>query len=68
MQKTLVILYGVFCYCLFLLAFVYLIGFVGGFAVHHSIDSPSQLSFLPALVINALLIGLFGIQHSVMAS
>ena len=67
MQKLLIPLYGLICYCLFLLAFLYLIGFVGGFAVPRSVDSPSQLSTISALVINALLVGLFALQHSVMA-
>lgn len=67
MRKNLVMLYGLFCYCLFLLTFLYLIGFVGGFAVPRDIDSPAHLALIPALLINALLVGLFGLQHSVMA-
>lgn len=61
------LIYGTFCYLLFLLTFLYSIGFVGNIAVPKSIDSGSAVSSFESLAVNLILLGLFAIQHSVMA-
>ena len=59
--------YGLVSYLVFFLTFVYAVGFIGNLYVLRSMDSTARMSFLPALAIDALLLLLFAVQHSVMA-
>src|ERR1700758_759795 len=68
MRKRLAIFaYGLVSYLVFLLTFVYAVGFIGNLYVQKSMDSAARISFLPALIIDALLLLTFAVQHSVMA-
>jgi protein-S-isoprenylcysteine O-methyltransferase Ste14 len=66
--RVLAFLYGLVCYLIFLISFLYAIAFVGNIGlVPKTIDSGPDVPLPRALIINALLLSLFAIQHSVMA-
>lgn len=67
MTRYLTIGYGAVSYVVFLAAFLYSIGFVGNLVVPRSIDNGVEASVGEAVVVNVLLLGLFAVQHSVMA-
>jgi methanethiol S-methyltransferase len=68
MSRAFAFIYGVVSYFVFLVAFLYAIGFVGNLLVGKTIDAPpSEIGRGAAIVVDVLLLGLFAVQHSVMA-
>src|SRR5215470_6166642 len=65
--RTAVLAYGIVCYALFFVAFLYLIGWVTGLVVPLTIDSGAAGGVPAAIAIDLALIAVFGLQHSVMA-
>lgn len=67
MKRTLAFAYGVLSYLTFFGSFLYAIGFIGNFGVPKTMDSPGTGPWTLALMADLGLLGLFAIQHSVMA-
>ena len=67
LKRVLFFAYGVTAYLIFLATFLYAIAFVGGFLVPRQLDGPTGTSLPTALAVNASLLTLFALQHSVMA-
>ena len=67
MRRAMLMFYGLLAYALGMASIVYAIGFVGNYWVPKSIDSGVVDSIGLSIVVNLCLLGLFAIQHSVMA-
>jgi len=67
MGKVLAFLYGAVAYLVFFATFLYAIAFVDGLVVPKTIDSGEVGPLATSLLIDAALLGVFAVQHSVMA-
>lgn len=67
LSRIAIFLYSVVCYAAGFVALVYAIGFVGNYLVPKSIDSGTAADLQTALLYNLPILGLFAIQHSLMA-
>jgi methanethiol S-methyltransferase len=61
------VFYGIACYLVFFATFLYAIAFLGDFGGIKAIDSGREIPASQALAVNAALLALFAVQHSVMA-
>lgn len=68
MARTIYLLFAAISYAIFFATFLYLIAFVGNLAGPRTVDAGGPAASVGmALIVNILLIAIFGVQHSVMA-
>jgi len=67
MKRIVYFLYGCVCYLIFFGTFLYAVGFIGKFVVPRTLDGVATVPVSLAVAIDATLLLLFALQHSVMA-
>src|SRR6267142_4515515 len=65
--RLLILFYAIVSYAVFFVSFLWALGFVGNYLVPKSIDVGGATNVSEAIVVDLLLLGIFAIQHSVMA-
>jgi len=66
-MRIIVFIYGIVSYAVGVASLLYLIGFVSNSVAPKTIDSAPVGAIAPAVVVDLILIGLFALQHSLMA-
>jgi protein-S-isoprenylcysteine O-methyltransferase Ste14 len=67
MGRSIAALYGIVSYLIFLVVFLYAIGFVGDILVPKSINSGVEGSIVASVLVNLVLLSIFALQHTIMA-
>lgn len=67
MKRMMMMTYGVLAYVVFFVTICYAIGFVGGYLVPKSIDTGTMGDIQTAVLLNAAMLALFAVQHTIMA-
>jgi protein-S-isoprenylcysteine O-methyltransferase Ste14 len=67
MQRLLIFVFGLVAYAVFFATICYAIGFVGNYAVPKGIDHGVTSSSILALLLNSTMLGVFAVQHTIMA-
>jgi len=67
MKRFLFLAYGLLAYLLFVAVFLYAVGFVGDIVVPKAIDDGPIVPPSTAIVVDVLLLGMFAVQHNIMA-
>lgn len=67
MFRAAIFAYGAVAYVMFLAVFLYAIGFIGNFFVPKTLDAKPTMPWQTGLLVDAALLMLFAVQHSVMA-
>ncbi len=66
-RRILYFAYGVACYAVFFATFLYAIAFIGNCPRVRSLDGPRTGTLAAAIAVDVALLGLFAVQHSLMA-
>ncbi len=67
MKRMMILMYGVVAYMAFFVTICYAIGFIGNYLVPKSIDTGEMGNIETAVLMNAAMLALFAIQHTIMA-
>jgi methanethiol S-methyltransferase len=65
--RLVILFYAIVSYAVFLVSSLYVVGFVGNYLVPKSIDIGGPTNLSEAIVVDLLLLGVFAMQHSIMA-
>lgn len=66
-KRIAILTYGIASYAIFFATFLYAIGFIGNFGAPRTMDGEPLVGLGNALLINIALLGVFALQHSIMA-